>query len=215
MTETSTGAQGWYADPMGRYAQRWWDGREWSSHVSNSPHATEVDPLGISRGALEPRLLPTRTAGLPVPPAGTQHLVPNGQYANGIQTPGYGLPGGGAWAAPQQIAIANVSKSPGLAVASLVLGVGAFFFSLIPLLGFLSIPFAICGLALGIAGVVRANKGYEGKGLSITGIVTSVAALLVSFVYMFAIADAADDGINSDPIDGFCNTDRYWQDPDC
>lgn len=211
----SVGARGWYPDPMGRYALRWWDGREWSSQVSRAPGTTEIDPLGLSLGS--PTAGPTtpHTISQPLVTYGAPPLAPHGHLPGGVQTPGSGLPGGGAWTAPQQIAVVNVSKSPGLAVASLVLGVGAFFFSLIPLLGFLSIPFAICGVALGIAGAVRASKGYEGKGLSIAGIVTSVAALLVSCVYLFAIADAANDGINSDPADGFCNTERYWQDPDC
>jgi hypothetical protein len=213
--------EGWHVDPMGRYAQRWWDGTQWSSHVSDAAGSNEVDPLGISGGtresarAVSPVLADDRMSA----PAVQPHASVPGQWSVvPPQTPGYGLPGGGAWAAPQQIAVANVSKSPGLAVASLVLGVGAFFFSLIPLVGFISIPFAICGVALGISGVLRAKKGYEGRGLSIAGILASAAALLISFVYVFAIGDAVndlDDGINTDPVDGFCNVDRYLADPDC
>jgi hypothetical protein len=195
---------------MGRFAQRWWDGAQWTDHVSNGDGATAVDPTPIAVPAT-PVQAPAALQPQPV-------YSPTGLVA-GPQTPGYGLPGGGAWAAPQQIAIANVSKSPGLAVASLVLGVGAFFFSLLPFVGLTSVPFAICGIALGIAGVARANKGYEGRGLSITGVVGGLAALLVSFVYIFAIGDAVnsidDSGYNTDTIDGFCNVDRIWEDPDC
>jgi hypothetical protein len=37
-------AQGWYADPIQRYPQRWWDGRGWTPHVSNGSSAY-TDPL--------------------------------------------------------------------------------------------------------------------------------------------------------------------------
>lgn len=157
------------------------------------------------------------------PPAS---LGPNAVYSqpnNGIgqQTPGFNLPGGGPWAAPQQLVVSNASKSPGLAIASLVLGVGSFFFALIPVFGLVSIPFAIVGVALGIAGLVRANKGFEGRGLAITGLVTSIAALVVSLVYVFALGSAVNDSIdrintiNSDTPDGFCDTSRFLEDPDC
>ena len=116
-----------------------------------------------------------------------------------------GLPGGGAWTAPQQIAIANVSKSPGIAIASLILGIGAFFFSLIPIVGLISIPFAIAGLALGIAGYVRSTKGYEGKGLAITGIIGCTAALLVSIVYLFVIGNA----VTRNPPCALIHSDGY------
>jgi hypothetical protein len=89
-----------------------------------------------------------------------------------------------------------------LAIAALVLGIGAFFISLIPVLGFSSIPFAITGLALGVAGIVRAKKGFEGMGLSITGVVACVAALAVSAVYLFAIGNAVSK--TDDNIDGKC-----------
>jgi uncharacterized membrane protein len=124
--------------------------------------------------------------------AWTDHVHPHGAHPQAGAT-NFNLPTGAGVAAPQQILIANASKSPGLAVAALVLGVGAFFFSLIPGFGFTSIPFAITGLALGIAGLARAKKGYEGKGLSTAGVVASAAALLVSLLYLAAIGDAYDD----------------------
>ena len=208
MTETINTPAGWHPDPLSRFAQRWWDGSQWTDHVSDAMGATAVDPtpIGPSPASRKPAVVQP------------QQIYTHSAFGAGPQTPGYGLPGGGAWAAPQQIAVANVSKSPGLAVASLVLGVGAFFFSLVPVFGLTSIPFAICGVALGIAGVARANKGYEGRGLSIAGIVAGAAALLVSVVYIFAIGDAVndiDERINSDPINGVCNPDRLLEDPDC
>ena len=175
---------------------------------------TEV-PLVIDAGSLSPAspIVPGSN-----PPFQSWASQPPSHYVHaGVQTPNFNLPGGGSWAAPQQLVVTNASKSPGMAIASLVLGVGAFFFSLIPLVGWASVPFAIVGIALGIAGVVRASKGFEGLGLSIAGIVGSVAALFVSAVYLFAVGAAVDDvpDANSDPVNGVCDESRFIQDPDC
>jgi hypothetical protein len=37
----------WYDDPAGRFDFRYWDGREWTHHVSRAG-AAEVDPLGAA-----------------------------------------------------------------------------------------------------------------------------------------------------------------------
>jgi hypothetical protein len=240
-----TAGQGgsWQPDPMGRYLYRWWDGVQWTSSVSDNGSDSLSDPLGMSPGPLPdspPSTLERPTAGEadsslvnpgfsappgqpsvvrpPPPPAFGSPAPAQGQYfPPAAQTPNFNLPGGGAWAAPQQVVVTNASKSPGLAISSLVLGVGAFFFSLLPLIGWASIPFAIVGLALGIAGVLRANKGFEGRGLSIAGIAGSLAALFVSAIYIFAVGAAVDDvpDVNSDPSDGVCDESRFFQDPDC
>ncbi len=141
------------------------------------------------------------------PGAATPHPGYASQPHDGGPVPGY-------WAPP----VAPRSGSPGLAIASLVLGVGSLGFALIPFIGFFSVPFALCGLGLGIAGLVRAAKGYGGKGLSIAGICTATAALLMSVVYVFLIGATVDDSysdINTDPSNGICNQDRFLQDPDC
>jgi hypothetical protein len=233
----------WHPDPMGRYSYRWWDGSSWTTRVHDEGSTTTHDPLGMSPGTRHdpapstlgeasttevPLVIETETLGaapprssiapIPGPPVQTWAAQPPNQHLNGgVQTPNFNLPAGGAWAAPQQLVVTNASKSPGMAIASLILGVGAFFFSLIPVVGWASIPFAIVGLALGIAGAFRARKGFEGLGLSITGAVSSAAALLVSAVYIFAVGAAVDDipDPNSDPANGVCNEARYIQDPDC
>ena len=149
---TAVPAAGWLPDPTGRFALRWWDGQAWTDNVHANGHST-VDTTG-SNG-----YLPSATFA-----ATPDAVYPHGAYPQAVQTPNFNMPGGGAWTAPQQMVVANASKSPGLAVGSLVLGVGAFFFALIPVFGLTSIPFAITGLALGIAGLARAKKGFEGKG---------------------------------------------------
>jgi hypothetical protein len=92
-----------------------------------------------------------------------------------------------------QVAVASVSKSNGLAISSMVLGIGSAFVALLPVVGLLSVPFAVVGLVLGIAGASRAAKGYEGSGLAVAGIVTSVVALAISALYVFAFGALADD----------------------
>lgn len=218
----------WHADPLGRFEQRYWDGQNWTAHVVDSDGAAALDELASARPENDVTSVQAGSAlsSSPSTPTPSLHadavMPPGGSFqAPSHQTPNFNLPGGGSWAAPQQLVVSNASKSPGLAIASLTLGIGAFFFSLIPLVGFLSIPFAITGLALGIAGYVRATKGFEGKGLSITGIVACVAALFVSAVYVAAVGETVKDidnsvrEANTDPVDFVCNPDRYWQDPDC
>ena len=39
--------QGWYPDPFGRYAQRYWDGDQWTARVSTDD-VEQVDPLGVT-----------------------------------------------------------------------------------------------------------------------------------------------------------------------
>jgi hypothetical protein len=45
---TSPAPAGWYADPSGLPALRWWDGQEWTPHVQ--PGAAGVPPTAISAG---------------------------------------------------------------------------------------------------------------------------------------------------------------------
>ena len=42
-----TQAAGWFSDPYGRFAQRYWDGTSWTEHVSNGS-GQSVDPMGTS-----------------------------------------------------------------------------------------------------------------------------------------------------------------------
>ncbi|HXH56814.1 DUF4190 domain-containing protein [Iamia sp.] len=105
-----------------------------------------------------------------------------------------------------------------MAIAALVLGIGALLFALIPVVGYASVPFAIAAIALGVMGMNKAKtQGGAGKGLAIGGLVTGVLALLVSLVWTLVLVLAADDieEINSDPSDGECNEERVLQDPDC
>jgi len=203
----------WRADPSQKHELRWWDGATWSDQVSDANGIVTTDPLDVPSS----ELMPPPPPGYPTAPPTVTAPPMNVYQPPPVTTPNFNLPGGGAWAQPQQIAVTNVSKSPGTAIAALVLGVGAFFFSLIPVFGLTSIPFAIVGLGLGISAWLRANKGFEGKGMAIAGVSACVAALFVSVIYIVAIGDAASDSprINSEPSDGICNPNNYLADPDC
>jgi hypothetical protein len=55
--------------------------------------------------------------------------------------------------------------------------------------------------------------------MSIAGIVTSVAALFVSAIYIFALGAAVNEiddlKVNTDSPNGVCDDSRFMQDPDC
>jgi hypothetical protein len=46
MTQTTPGSAGWYADPAGRFDNRYWDGNQWTSAVKRGEQV-ESDPEGV------------------------------------------------------------------------------------------------------------------------------------------------------------------------
>ncbi|MBA2552406.1 MAG: DUF2510 domain-containing protein, partial [Geodermatophilaceae bacterium] len=40
---------GWYADPSGAAAQRWWDGNQWTDHTQQPPPVQVSDPGRVQR----------------------------------------------------------------------------------------------------------------------------------------------------------------------
>lgn len=103
----------------------------------------------------------------------------------------------------------------GLAVAALIVGILSFF-----CVGLLFGPIAI---VLGILARKKANDemGGNGAGMALGGIITGVLGFVASaafVLFFFVLAESTVDNIddfNTDPSDGVCNEDRYWQDPDC
>ena len=161
------------------------------------------------------------TAPTPTPPSAPPPGAP---------PPGAPPPGSGGWSPtppssypPYQAGpgAGPASSTPGLAIAALVLGIGALLFSFIPVAGFFSVPFALAAIGLGIAAFLKSREGQGGRGMAIAGIATGAAALVVSVIWVIALVAFADDvendldDINSDPSDGQCNEDRILQDPDC
>lgn len=103
-----------------------------------------------------------------------------------------------------------------MALAALILGI-------IGVLSFWAIGFgALPGLIAVILGIIGINKAKEtgvGSGQAKAGVGLGVLAIVASIAFIVLIVSAADDvdfeGINTDPSDGVCNTDRFFQDPDC
>jgi hypothetical protein len=72
---------GWYADPFGRFQQRYWDGAAWTEHVSTNG-AQAVDPLGS-------------TVVIPIATPASAYVAPE---ANALATAPAAGGGGGATA---------------------------------------------------------------------------------------------------------------------
>jgi hypothetical protein len=112
--------------------------------------------------------------------------------------------------------VGSAQASNGLAIASLVLGI----VSLVLFWAF-GLSLFIGGLAvvLGAVGLSKSNSmpNRTGRGQAIAGIITgglgAAAGILVIIGLMAAGGDLTE--INSDPSDGYCNEDRWLQDPDC
>ena len=74
---------GWYPDPSGRHEYRYWDGRGWSSQVSDSGDTatdTELRPATSRADAPRPHPLATPAAAIP-PPAWPQSATPHSESA--------------------------------------------------------------------------------------------------------------------------------------
>ncbi len=79
------------------------------------------------------------------------------------------------------------------------------------LLGVLAIIFGAIGMRK--AGLLP-GRLHRGRGLA--GIITGAAGILLGIAFIVIVVAATDDvEINSDQVDGFCNQDRFLQDPDC
>ena len=113
---------------------------------------------------------------------------PQGQYA---PAPGYGQPYG-----------APPSKSNGMAITSLVLGIVALLTVWLPPL---AIVIAVVGLVLGLLGMRKAAES-GGRGLALGGLITSGLALLASVILLVLtvlVFNAASDEVD--------DWDEEWQ----
>jgi hypothetical protein len=85
-------------------------------------------------------------------------------------------------------------KGAGLAIASMVLGIIALLLSWVPVINDLAAVLAVVGLGLGIPALLRARRGASGgKGLAITGLVTSVLAIVLVFATQVFYASVLDE----------------------
>lgn len=90
-------------------------------------------------------------------------------------------------------------KGAGLAIASMVLGIIALLLSWVPIINNLAAVLAVVGLGLGIPALVLARRGtHGGMGLAITGLVTSVLALvlvIVTQLFFLKVVDEVENGL--------------------
>lgn len=182
----------------------WWVASDGKSYP---PEARQPVPA--------PEGVGTQEAPMASPPAWGSPPPPQPPPPPGYGPASYGQAAPGGWGATPQAAPSN-----GLAIGALVLGIGSLLFAFIPFVGFASVPFAIGAVVLGVIGLGKSREIGQGKGLAIGGLVTGAVALAVSVLYVLlfiVIADDVDDdgGINSDPSNGVCDSDRFFQDPDC
>ncbi|HYO36618.1 MAG TPA: DUF4190 domain-containing protein [Geodermatophilus sp.] len=96
--------------------------------------------------------------------------------------------------APVQPPYAPQRKGAGLAVASMVLGIIALLLSWVPVINNVAAVLAVIALALGIPALLGARRGtHRGTGLAITGLVTSVVAVVVVILTQAFYASVLDD----------------------
>jgi Domain of unknown function (DUF4190) len=85
-------------------------------------------------------------------------------------------------------------KGAGLAIASMVLGIVALLLSWVPIVNNVAAVLALIGLGLGVPALLKARRGtHGGKGLAITGLVTSVVAIALVVVTQIFYATVLDE----------------------
>ena len=75
----------------------------------------------------------------------------------------------------------------GLGIASMVCGIVAVIFSMIPCVGMAFLPIAVVALVLGCISCKQAVEGGASVGMAVTGIVTSAFALIFIIAWMTAV----------------------------
>lgn len=75
-----------------------------------------------------------------------------------------------------------------MGVASLILGIVSIIIGFIPFCGVIAFLPSITGFVLGLIDVILKSKRGEKKGISIAGLILSILAIIILFVYVFIIA---------------------------
>jgi hypothetical protein len=92
-------------------------------------------------------------------------------------------------------------KGAGLAIASMVLGIIALLLSWIPIINNVAAVVAVVGLGLGIPALIRARRGtHGGTGMAITGLVTSVLAVVIVIatqLFFLKVIDEVDQALDA------------------
>jgi hypothetical protein len=181
---------GWRAHPHHPTTWAYWDGSRWL----NPDEA-------VAAGQVLPHGFPPPSS--PPPPGWWQasdgqwyppHLHPTNPQATGGWY--------GHVAAPQ--------STNGLAIASMVL-------SIVWIYGIGSILALVFGYR-SRRQIARSQGRQGGGGMAMAGIVLGwigIVGLVLVVALVAVFGDVIDDGYNTDRPNGVCNSDRFWQDPDC
>lgn len=185
------------------------------------------DPPGGSGGTPPPPAGGPFGAPPPPPPGGGPFGAPPPPPGGGFGAPphppgSYGTPGPAGYGAPAPYAgyqspgyqPAPPSPSNGIAIAALVLGILGLLASFIPFVNWFTSPLPLLGVGLGIAGLSKAKKINVGKGMAWGGIITGILGILITIAWTIGVVFLVNE-VDSDPVDGVCNSSRELQDPDC
>ena len=100
--------------------------------------------------------------------------------------------------APNPPQVPATKASNGLGTAGFVVGLIGLVLSFIPLIGVVAWPLVILGIIFSAIGISKAAKGRAtNKGLAITGLVVSIAGLVVCILWV-AVWNKAVDDINEE-----------------
>lgn len=148
-----------------------------------SPNDPGRDDADRRAGAEPPRY------GEPAPQYG-QQPPQYGQQHPGDQPAGYGGYGTGPDYGNAPPPGYGQAPRNGLGIAALVFGIIALLGAWIPLVNIVSIVLAIVGIVLGIMALRRVKRGEAtNRGMSITGLLLSVAALVLALVVLVRAAN--------------------------
>lgn len=135
MPDAVTWPPGWFRDPTGRHDHRWWDGAAWTGHVADAG-VTSLDALPASSGAAVPGAVRAGAAAAsgndPVAVASLALALGSIMFAF---VPGFGLVLPVVAIVLAVIGRARVRASrrsgDGMAIAGLVVGIGALLLAII------------------------------------------------------------------------------------
>lgn len=160
------------------------------SGMSDTQPPLGPDSSGESAPVAEPVLNPAPPAASATPPVAPPTPPVTPPPPPGGAQPGYQPP----------VAVAQAPRKNGLGLAALIVGGVALILAFIPLVNYVSGVIALVGLILGIIALVR--KGAP-KWFSLTGMIVSAVALILSIVLAIAYTTLfvanIDDIISDDP----------------
>ncbi|MQB01581.1 MAG: hypothetical protein GEU78_15045 [Actinobacteria bacterium] len=84
----------------------------------------------------------------------------------------------------------------GLGLTALILGIVGLSLAWIPIVGYLSVILGVVGVTLAVVGFVRIRRGGANNPVvTVFGLLTSIAAVVLAFVAFAAFASAVDEGV--------------------